>query len=102
MSFATVPARMLTPAELQQYESDGVLMVRQAIAPNWLALVAHGGERARANPSLIGRFMSRKTPGYQTDTFLWKRVDELRDAIYYGPFAHWAQQLMASQTVRCV
>jgi len=31
---------------------------------------------------------------------MWKRRDELRDAIYYGPFAHWAQQLMGAREVR--
>jgi ectoine hydroxylase-related dioxygenase (phytanoyl-CoA dioxygenase family) len=44
--------------------------------------------------------MSRKVAGYQMDIFTWKHVDVLRDLIYYGPFAHWAQQLMGSNEVR--
>jgi len=100
MSFATVPSRALSPEEIQRYRDDGVVMIKQAIDPNWLRLIEAGVEKARGNMSLQGRFMSRKTRGYQMDTFLWKHVDELRDAIYYGPFAHWAQQLMGSQEVR--
>jgi ectoine hydroxylase-related dioxygenase (phytanoyl-CoA dioxygenase family) len=100
MSFITVPARTLSPEEIQRYHDDGVVMIRQAIDPNWLRLIEAGVERARGDMSLQGRFMSRKTRGYQMDTFLWKHVDEIRDAIYYGPFAHWAQQLLGAREVR--
>lgn len=100
MSFVTVPGRVLSPDEIRRYHDDGVVMIKQAIDPNWLRLIETGVEKARGDMSLQGRFMSRKTRGYQMDTFLWKHVDELRDAIYYGPFAHWAQQLMGSREVR--
>lgn len=100
MTYPTPPLRRLSEAEIRRYHEDGVLMVQQAIAPNWLALIESGVEHARSALSVQGRFMSRKTRGYQMDTFLWKRIDELRDAIYYGPFAHWAQQLLGSEQVR--
>lgn len=100
MSFVTVPVRTLSPEEIQRYHDDGVVMIKQAIAPNWLRLIEAGVEIARGDMSMQGRFMSRKTRGYQMDTFLWKHVDEIRDAIYYGPFAHWAKQLMGSEEVR--
>ncbi|MGI0549934.1 phytanoyl-CoA dioxygenase family protein [Pseudomonas aeruginosa] len=100
MSFPAYPARVLTAEEIQRYRDDGVLMIRGAIDPNWMALVESGLEEARANASMVGRFMSRKVEGYQMDIFLWKRIDALRDLIYYGPFARWAQQLMGAHEVR--
>lgn len=100
MTYAARPTRMLTTEEIQRYHEDGVLMVKQAIDPNWLAMVETGIEEARTNASLLGKFMSRKVEGYQMDIFLWKRIDILRDLLYYGPFAHWAQQLMGSNEVR--
>lgn len=100
MSYPSFPVRMLTPEEIAQYREDGVIMIRGAVDPNWLALIETGLDKGRAQPSLLGRFMSRKVEGYQMDIFLWKRIDELRDAIYYGPFARWAQQLMGSEEVR--
>lgn len=100
MSFAITPNRHLTPDEVHRYREDGVVMIKGAIDPNWLKLIETGVDKARANMSAQGRFMSRKTSGYQMDTFLWKRADEIRDAIYYGPFAHWAKQLMGSEQVR--
>ncbi|PPE74562.1 phytanoyl-CoA dioxygenase [Solimonas fluminis] len=100
MSFSVMPNRILTTEEITRYHEDGVVMIKGAIDPNWVKLIEAGVERARDEMSMVGRFMSRKTRGYQMDIFLWKRIDELRDAIYYGPFAHWAQQLMGSNEVR--
>lgn len=100
MSFPAFPTRVLTDEEIRQFQDDGVIMIKNAIAPNWMALIESGLEEARQDSSLLGKFMSRKVKGYQMDIFLWKRVDALRDLIYYGPFARWAQQLMQSEQVR--
>lgn len=100
MSFPAYPARTLTAEEIQRYRDDGVVMIKGAIDPNWMALIESGIEEARNHASMVGRFMSRKVEGYQMDIFLWKRIDALRDLIYYGPFARWAQQLMGAQQVR--
>jgi ectoine hydroxylase-related dioxygenase (phytanoyl-CoA dioxygenase family) len=100
MSYAAQPLRTLTDEEIRQYNDDGVVMLKQALAQNWMAMVEAGVEEARNNSSLIGKFMSRKVEGYQMDIFLWKRIDVLRDLIYYGPCAHLAKQLMGSNEVR--
>lgn len=100
MSYPAYPARVLSAEEIQRYRDDGVVMIKNAIDPNWMAMIETGIEAARANSSVVGRFMSRKVEGYQMDIFLWKRIDALRDLIYYGPFARWAQQLMGAQEVR--
>lgn len=100
MSYATLPTRQLTDEEIKRYKEDGVIMIKGAIDPSWLSLMEDGVEKARNEMSVQGKFMSRKTRGYQMDTFMWKHVDELRDAIYYGPFAHWAKQLTGAHEVR--
>ena len=100
MSFPSYPTRTLTEEEITQYQEDGVIMLKGVLDPNWMALLESGMEEARNNSSIMGKFMSRKVKGYQMDTFLWKRVDALRDLIYYGPFARLAQQLMGSNEVR--
>ncbi|MDF1640641.1 phytanoyl-CoA dioxygenase family protein [Thalassolituus oleivorans] len=100
MSQASQPLRTLTEEELRQYHEDGVVMLKQALAPNWMSMVEQGVEEALSNSSLVGKFMSRKVEGYQMDIFLWKRIDVLRDLIYYGPCAHLAKQLMGSNEVR--
>ena len=100
MSQASQPLRTLTEEELRQYHEDGVVMLKQALAPNWMSMVEQGVEEALSNSSLVGKFMSRKVEGYQMDIFLWKRIDVLRDLIYYGPCAHLDKQLMGSNEVR--
>ena len=100
MSQASQPLRTLTEEELRQYHEDGVVMLKQALAQNWMSMVEQGVEEALSNSSLVGKFMSRKVEGYQMDIFLWKRIDVLRDLIYYGPCAHLAKQLMGSNEVR--
>lgn len=100
MSYVTVPKRKLTSEEISQYHNDGVIMVRGLLDNNWLELTEAGVEQARSDVSIFSRFVSRKTKGYQMDAFLWKRIDALRDLIYYSPFAYWAQQIMDTQTVR--
>jgi ectoine hydroxylase-related dioxygenase (phytanoyl-CoA dioxygenase family) len=100
MSYPTFPARTLTDEEIRRYREDGVIMIPGALDPNWVSLIETGIEQARQDPSLLGRLMSRKMRGYQMDIFLWKRVDALRDLVYYSPCARWAQQLMGSREVR--
>lgn len=100
MSVASFPRRAFTDDELRRYREDGVVVLRNVLEPNWLRLIEMGLEEAQTNMSLTGRFMSRKVQGYGMDIFLWKRVDALRDLVYYGPFARLAQRLMTSQEVR--
>ena len=80
MSFPAYPARALTDEEIQRYRDDGVIMIKGAIDPNWMALVESGIDAARGDASLVGRFMSRKVEGYQMDIFLWKRFRALGPA----------------------
>lgn len=100
MSFPAYPIRQLTVEEIRRYEEDGVIMLRQALDPNWVAMIEEGLEHAISYQSILGKFMSRKVEGYKMDIFLWKRIDALRDLVYYGPFARWAQDLMQSKEVR--
>jgi ectoine hydroxylase-related dioxygenase (phytanoyl-CoA dioxygenase family) len=100
MTYPSYPVRTLTDDEIRRYREDGVIMIPNALDANWLSLIETGIEQARQAPSLLGRLMSRKMRGYQMDIFLWKRVDALRDLVYYSPCARWAQQLMGSREVR--
>lgn len=57
MSYVAQPLRMLTQEEIQRFQEDGVVMLKQALAPNWMAMVEAGIEEARQNSSLLGKFM---------------------------------------------
>ncbi|MEM1112765.1 MAG: phytanoyl-CoA dioxygenase family protein [Pseudomonadota bacterium] len=100
MSLSAYPKRALTEEELATYQQDGVVMVKGLVEDNWLRLAEAGLEGARRQLSPLGVDMSDPDSGYETDLFMWKQVDELRDLIYYAPFARWAQQIMGSSEVR--
>ncbi|AHK17929.1 MULTISPECIES: hypothetical protein [Thalassolituus] len=46
MSQASQPLRTLTEEELRQYHEDGVVMLKQALAPNWMPMVEAGVDPA--------------------------------------------------------
>ena len=46
MSQASQPLRTLTEEELRQYHEDGVVMLKQALAPNWMSMVEAGVDPA--------------------------------------------------------
>jgi ectoine hydroxylase-related dioxygenase (phytanoyl-CoA dioxygenase family) len=100
------PRRMLTADELRRYKEDGVVLLKGAIEPSWVAVVERGIEESFRDPSLYGKIgsyaaqLNRKYRGFHTDLYMWKRIDTIRDAIYYGPFARWAQQIMETEEVR--
>ena len=100
MTYPAYPLRTLTEEEIETFRRDGVVMVKGLLQDNWLALLEVGLEEARSSASLIGKGMSANSPGYEMDAYLWKRVDAIRDLIYYSPCARWAQQLMGSEEVR--
>jgi len=100
MTFPAFPHRLLTTEEIEAYRRDGVVMVKGLLDENWLKLAEAGVEEAMRTASFMGKAMSAGMDGYQMDTFLWKRIDAVRDLVYYSPFARWAKQLMGSKEVR--
>lgn len=100
MTYPAFPQKNLTEKEIETYRRDGVIMIKGLLQDNWLNLMESGVEEARHSASMAGKAMSAKSPGYQMDAYLWKRIDAIRDLIYYSPFARWAQQLMGSNEVR--
>ncbi|MFP6788649.1 MAG: hypothetical protein VB954_01600 [Thalassolituus sp.] len=46
MSQASQPLRTLTDEEIRQYNDDGVVMLKQALAQNWMAMVEAGVDPA--------------------------------------------------------
>jgi ectoine hydroxylase-related dioxygenase (phytanoyl-CoA dioxygenase family) len=100
MTYPAYPQRVLTTEEIDTFRRDGVVMIKGLLQENWLSLMEAGVEQARKEASLMGKAMSAKSRGYQMDAFLWKRIDALRDLIYYSPFARWAQQLLDSKEIR--
>ena len=68
MSFVTVPGRTLNPDEIQRYNDDGVVMIKQAVHANWLGLTKRASKK-RAWTFSCWVASCRETRGYQMDTW---------------------------------
>jgi len=89
--------RDLTPEEIQAYDRDGVVALRRALDPVWIAalrdavdeVLARPGEQGKNYPDMgSGRF------GY--DTFMWLRHPVFREFQRASPLPSFAAQIMQS------
>src|SRR5215469_4736411 len=93
------PLRDLTQEEINTFQRDGVICVRQVMPARWIDLVAVAIDRTRAQPSETGKMLSKPDPGYLNDIFLWLHDDGYQRFVLESPAARLAQQAMRSQTV---
>lgn len=87
-----VSDRLVTEAEVAQFERDGVICLRQLFNEEWLGLLREAIERAKSDRTGI--------PGYYSDTFLWQRDPDVRRFVYESPAASIARDMMRSKSVR--
>jgi len=89
----------LTEAQVQQFEEDGVLMIRGGMK-DWVDFLSKTTEHQIANPhiwSLVGR-MSGLYDYIQRN--MWMTNDGFRDFLYYSPLGHIISQVARTPEVR--
>ncbi|WP_296057634.1 phytanoyl-CoA dioxygenase family protein [uncultured Amphritea sp.] len=94
--------RNLTEVEIQQYQRDGVVCVRNAIDPEWIEKLSAFGRYQLDNP---GKLCNDANPGAQkgrmfTDRYLWRSNDLVYKYAKDSGCARLAAQAMQSQTAR--
>lgn len=97
----TSPAAGIGEDDIRTYERDGVVCLRGAFGPEWLALLADGVERALAAP---GPHAEEYTPADRPGRFfgdldLWQRHDAFRRFVFESPAARIAATLMRTSKV---
>ncbi|HEX5615119.1 MAG TPA: phytanoyl-CoA dioxygenase family protein [Acidimicrobiia bacterium] len=93
------PLRDLTPAEVDEFQRDGVVCVRQVIPDHWLERVARAIERDIAAPTDVALMLSLPDQGYINDVFVWLGDDDLRAFVLESPAAVLAHQALGSSGV---
>lgn len=93
---------LVTPADLEAFERDGVVVIRNAFAENWLESLAHGVERNIRTPGPdAARYTPEGAPGNFYDDYCnWQRIDEYRSFVFNSPAAAIVGALMRSDEVR--
>jgi hypothetical protein len=73
--------------QLERYRRDGVICLRQAFAPRWLALARRGIERSLGSPGPFFRDHTRagSSGRYLFDFWNWRRVPEFERLIFESP-----------------
>lgn len=88
----------ISEAQVETFERDGAVCLRGALAPEWVALVAQGIEKALGDPGPYARVQSAADdPGlFHTDYFMWRRIPELERFARQGPGGAIAARLLRS------
>ncbi|KMK69076.1 phytanoyl-CoA dioxygenase family protein [Puniceibacterium sp. IMCC21224] len=86
------PPNLLSDAEIEQFWSDGVIIVRNLYSPEWVDKLRHGlnevcgiDEAATTTPA---------EPLFRSDAYTWHTNDHLRDFSLFGPSAHLVKQVL--------
>ncbi len=94
-------AGSMAPDTIEQYAAQGVVCLRGAIEPRWLALLARGVEHNLAEPGPFAKhYTPAGAPGYFFGDYCnWRRIPEYREFLLHSPAAELAAQLMRSSRV---
>ncbi len=87
---------------IERYRSDGAVVLRDAVAPRWLDLLAEGVEYNRRHPSDWSHWYTDpdRAVGFWSDYVTWPRVEPYRRVAYDSGLAAVAGALMQSASVR--
>lgn len=91
----------LSQSDVDNYEDDGVVCLRNVISPAWIERLRDGVEADIAAPGPhVEVYTKDGDPGmFFNDFDLWRHIPVLRDFVYDGPCAEIAAALMRSDKV---
>ena len=91
------PAEDLTPQQIEDFQRDGVICVRQLYSPKWVERIRDILDTIMASPSAV--LGPRGDSSFRQDLYAWLTNDDLRDFALFAPSAHIVQQAFGSQRV---
>jgi len=94
--------RDLSAAEIQNYQTEGVVLVKQCVDPNWIERMTIAIDRQLASP---GKWVQDTNPGsdhgrFLHDRYLWPTEREFRDYAFNSGVGELAAQAMQSNSSR--
>lgn len=92
---------MVHATDIERYQSDGVVCLRQVVSPDWIELLRSGVQRNIDMPGERARLWNRAADGSETfyDSQSWRRIPEYERFIRESPLAGLVGQLMKSESV---
>lgn len=96
--------RQLTPAEIDQYQQDGVVCVRNAVDTNWIQQLTEFGQHQLDHPSQLCNDNDSDKDSQQgrmfTDRYLWRTNEQIYRYAKESGCARLAAQAMQSKSSR--
>ena len=94
--------RDLSEAEIESYQTEGVVLVKQCVDPSWIERMIKAIDGQLANP---GKWVQDTNPGsdqgrFLHDRYLWPTMSEFRDYAFNSGVAELAAQAMRSSSSR--
>ena len=92
---------LVTPQVVTEFSEHGVVLLRDAIAPEWIESLTVGVDKNIASPSLRGRVWDRDSAGRVCfyDSQVWREIAEYRAFIERSPIAEIAARVLATSQV---
>ncbi len=92
---------MITQTQTESFAKDGVVFLKQAFAPNWIAQLRAGLESNIADPSPRSRIWDRDAQGRSCffDNQSWTRIAQYKDFALNSNCAEIAGTLLGSEAV---
>ncbi len=97
------PSRTLTAKEIATFDRDGVVLVKNAVAPEWLARVNDIVERIMTAPSRWASDTGDQGEGRGRaldERYLWRDNDDVRSFVFESGVAGLVGQAMRSRELR--
>ena len=94
--------RTLTSSEIAAYQSDGVVMVEQAVSQDWIEPLLTFADQQLNNPSALVNDVNAGADENRlfTDRYLWRRHNIINRFVHQSGCAALAAQAMKSSSVR--
>jgi ectoine hydroxylase-related dioxygenase (phytanoyl-CoA dioxygenase family) len=88
-------------AAIQTLERDGVVLIRGAFDPAWMALLEQAVDRSvtEKGPDSYTVAIPGEAGFFFTDNFMWKKIAEFRRFAFESPAADLAMKLLRSKTL---
>lgn len=92
----------ISASNIEQFQRDGAICLRQVISQNWLLLLAKGTEKALACPGPFHHIQSKNDDpgGFFTEYYLTRRIREFHRFVQEGPIAAIAGNLTNTDQIR--
>lgn len=102
MDFTSFARDRISQAEIETFERDGAIILRDVIEPEWIERMRAAVDKVMRAPTQFSSEMAAKDAGgrFYGDFFLWRTQPEFRAFLFESPLAELAQRMMRSQSAR--